>query len=254
MSESNAAPHPVVILIGAQMGENIGACARAMLNCGLTEMRLVRPRDGWPNPAAEAMAAGAVSVLNGVTVFDDTPSAVADLQRVYATTARPRGMVKPVVTPRQAAVELRQQAGQGVRTGILFGPENAGLNNDDVALADAIVTAPLNPGFTSLNLAQAVLLLAYEWFQARDTTAPRALGGAEEAIPARKETLEALFRRLSGMLDARGYVRSEDLKETTMRNLRNLLLRIDPSEQDARTLIGVLASLERPVDTGGAAD
>src|SRR5262249_43799510 len=152
-----------------QLGENIGAAARAMLNAGLTELRLVRPRDGWPNEKAIATAVGAEPVLARAGIYENTPEAVADLSRVYATTARHRELIKLVVTARQAALELRDAARRGERTGLIFGPERAGLTNDDLTLADTLVSVPLNPGFSSLNLAQAVLILGYEWFLAGDS-------------------------------------------------------------------------------------
>ena len=150
---------PVVILVEPQLGENIGACARAMLNCGLTEMRIVNPRDGWPNEKAVANASGADSVLDRAALFDTVADAIADLQRVYATTARRRDMLKPVMTPRAAAREIVAEGKRGERTGVLFGAERKGLHNDDVVLAHTIIEAPLNPAFASLNLAMAVLLV-----------------------------------------------------------------------------------------------
>ena len=156
-------PQPVMVLVGPQMGENIGAAARGMLNFGLEHMRLVAPRDGWPNPAATATASGAARVLDKVGVFDTTAGAIGDMDYVYATTARPRDMTTRVVTPEQAMGEARALIADGKRVGVLFGAERAGLENADIALANAIVTVPVNPGFASLNLAQCVLLTAYEW-------------------------------------------------------------------------------------------
>ena len=164
---------PVVILVDPQLGENIGTAARAMLNCGLGRLRLVRPRDGWPSDRAVAAASGADAVLDGATLFDTTAAAIADLEQVYATTARPREMIKPVMTPRRAAAEMRAAIGGGRPVGILFGPERTGLLNDDLALADTLISVPLNPAYSSLNLAQAVLLVAYEWAQAGDDTRER---------------------------------------------------------------------------------
>ena len=151
---------PVIVLVRPQLGENIGKAARAMLNFGLTEMRLVSPRDGWPNPSAGPAASGADIVLEQAQVFDSVADATADCAHVYATTVRRRGVTKPVVTPEQAAATIRADAG---RSAILFGPERAGLETDDVAIARAIITVPINPQFGSLNLAQAVILMAYEW-------------------------------------------------------------------------------------------
>lgn len=162
-ARSVAGSGPAIVLVEPQLGENIGACARAMLNCGLTDMRLVNPRDGWPNPAAEAMAAGAIQVLETARVYPTTAEACADLTYVLATTARPRGVTKQALVPRAAAAQLRARIDADQPAGVLFGPERAGLVNEDVTLADAVITVPLNPGFSSLNLAQAVLLVGYEW-------------------------------------------------------------------------------------------
>jgi tRNA/rRNA methyltransferase len=195
----NDNPDPVIILVEPQLGENIGAAARAMLNCGLTSLRLVRPRDGWPNPRALAAASGADSVIEQAGLFDSTADAIADLNFVLATTARQRDMVKLILTPEEAAAEMRGRAAAGQRTGILFGPERTGLMNDDVPLADAVVTIPVNPVFPSLNLAQAVLLLGYAWWRAAQTVEARRLeiGGSR---PAAKEELDNLFRRLETAL------------------------------------------------------
>ena len=166
---------PTIILVQPQMGENIGACARAMLNCGLTELRLVKPRDGWPNEKAQANASGADLVLDNARLFDTTADAVADLHVVYATTVRTRGMIQQFVTPRVAAEELRAQYAAGHKVGVLFGPERTGLVNDDLTLAEKLITVPLNPSFASLNLAQAVLLIGYEWFQTGEIPPERIL-------------------------------------------------------------------------------
>src|SRR6185437_8829585 len=150
---------PSVILSYPQLGENIGACARAMANFGLSDLRLVRPRDGWPNEKAQAMAAGAAGLLAGVRVYDSVPEAIGQLRLVYATTARDRSMAKPVLTPAEAARRLREAAANGIASAVLFGNERAGLTNDEVALADSVVTIPTAPGFSSLNLGQSVLLM-----------------------------------------------------------------------------------------------
>ena len=172
---------PVVILVEPQLGENIGAVARAMLNCGLRKLRLVRPRDGWPNPTAEAMASGAIEVLKSAEVFEQTGDAVWDLNRLFATTARQRDLAKKVVTPKEAAKLFFDTNFAGNNMGFLFGPERSGLVNDDIALADYVINVPLNPEFSSLNLAQAVLLVAYEWFQASlmQTIGSRKWGNSE---------------------------------------------------------------------------
>jgi len=239
---------PAIILVAPQLGENIGMVARAMLNCGLTELRLVRPRDGWPSEKAEAAASGASEVIAGVQIFDTTEAAIADLQLVYATTARPRGMVKPVVTPAQAALELRAAAAGGQKTGLLFGPERSGLVNDDIALADAALTVPLNPAFSSLNLAQAVLLVGHAWFMAADETEPRRL---ESGIgqPASKEELVNFFTRLETALDETGFLFPPEKRPTMVRNLRNLFHRIAPTEAEVNTLHGIISALRKGQDS-----
>ena len=233
---------PAVILVDPQLGENIGTAARAMLNCGLTELRLVRPRDGWPSDKARSAASGADMVVDRATLYDSVGTAVADLQRVYATTARPRDLVKPVLTPRAAATRLRAEIAAGRRCGVLFGPERAGLITDDVALADAVVTVPLNPGFASLNLAQAVLLIGYEWLQAGDATPPEQLdyGGA---APATQDDLGRLFRHLDDELEAGGFYRVAEKKPSMLRNLRAILQRARLSDQEVSTLHGVITAL-----------
>ncbi len=234
---------PAIILVKPQLGENIGMAARAMLNCGLTEMRLVAPRDGWPNPAAVAAASGADVVLEGAKVFATTADAVADLNLVYASTARSRGMIKPVVTPRFAAGELRKAAAVGQRVGVLFGPEAKGLNNDDVSLSDAIMQAPLNPGFSSLNLAQAVLMVGYEWFQAGVDVPDYELVMNDETRPANKQEFGYLMDHLVRELDACGFLHVEEKRPIMVRNLRNLFQRANLTEQEVRTLRGVIVGL-----------
>jgi len=235
-------PGPAVILIEPQLGENIGMVARAMLNCGLTELRLVRPRDGWPNPLAIAAASGADAVIENAKLFDSTVEAIADLHRVYATTARPRGMVKLIVTPAQAAVELRQEAAAGRSCGLMFGPERSGLVNDDIALADAALTVPLNPAFASLNLAQAVLLVGHAWFLAGDETPPRYLE-TNAGQPASKAEMENFFHRLEAELDITGFLFPPEKVPSMLRNLRNMFLRMAPTENEVNTLHGVIVAL-----------
>jgi len=236
------APGPAVILVRPQLGENIGMVARAMLNCGLSELRLVRPRDGWPSASAEAAASGALSVIEGVQLFSSTKAAIADLHRVYATTARPRGMVKPIVTPAQAAVELREELAGGRKAGLLFGPERSGLVNDDIALADAALTVPLNPAFASLNLAQAVLLIGHAWFLAGDTTPPRQLE-TNAGRPASKAELVNFFERLEAELDEAGFLFPPEKRPVMVRNLRNMFQRMAPTESEINTLHGVVVAL-----------
>jgi tRNA/rRNA methyltransferase len=243
---------PVVILVEPQMGENIGACARAMLNCGLTELRIVSPRDGWPNEKAISASAGAVEVIDRVSVFDTTAAAIADLQQVYSTAARVRGMVKPVQTPRAAAMDMRAHGGAGRRVGLLFGPERTGLINDDIVLSDVLISVPLNPGFSSLNLAQAVLLIAYEWWIAADSTEDLYVPtGASR--PATKGEMQNIFDHLEAELEPGGFFTNEDKKPSMVRNLRNMLLRARMTEQEVRTFHGVIAALTGRRKDGGPA-
>ena len=226
---------PAIVLVRPQLGENIGMAARAMANCGLDELRIVAPRDGWPNPAARAAAAGGDAVIDSARVFDTAAEAAADLQLVLATTARPRDVEKPVHGPREAARLLRES---GARAGILFGPERSGLDNDEVGLAAAVVEAPLNPDFPSLNLAQAVLLMAWEWRMAgppSEAPVPSGLAAAE--------AFEGFWRHLDGALDAAGYYREPKLKPTVQRNLRAIFARAGLTDQEVRTLRGVIARL-----------
>ena len=233
---------PSVVLVEPQLGENIGMVARAMLNCGLTKLILVRPRDGWPNPAAEAAAAGAVAVLEQAVLQESTPAAVAGCQRVYAATARPRGMVKPVLTPREAARDMRAAEGDGAEVALLFGPERSGLTNDDLVLADRVIAVPLNPAFASLNLAQAVLIVGYEWFQAAhaasDEAPARGLG-----LPAERAELLNFLARLERALDAGQFFTPPEKRAVMSRNLRNIFLRGDLTDAELRTLHGVVSAL-----------
>ena len=234
---------PAIVLVGPQMGENVGAAARAMLNCGLTELRLVSPRDGWPNERAQAMATGGSrDVIDRARVFGSTAAAVADLHRVYATTARRRDMLKPAIGPRDLASEIRGHDAEGLRSGVLFGPERTGLDNDDVALASHIVHIPLNPGYSSLNLAQAVLLVAYAWFEAESgAAAPRARTSA--TAPATSAQLVNLFEHLEQELDASGFLRVAEKRGIMVRNLRSILHRAELREHEVRALHGVVSSL-----------
>ena len=195
---------PAIILVEPQLGENIGAVARAMLNCGLTDLRLVKPRDGWPSIPAERAAAGADIVLERTGLFDSVAEAIADLTRVYATTARSRDMMKPVLAPTEAVERLVAAERQGEKAGVMFGRERSGLTNDDLALADAAVTFPLNPDFTSLNLAQAVLLVGWEW-RKLSAEAPPAETMPAISPPATHGDLSHLFDHLERELDAGGF-------------------------------------------------
>lgn len=246
-TDSTQAPKlggPSVILIEPQLGENIGAAARAMLNCGLTDLRLVSPRDGWPNPKANAMASGALDEAVQVSLFETTDAAIADLNYVLATTARHRFMSKPIYTARQAATELRQRQRAGQRSGLLFGAERSGMTNDDVARANAIVTVPLNPAFSSLNLGQSVLLIGYEWYLSDDNTPAHSFED-KGSPPATKAQLTNFFARLEGALDETGFLRLEDKRPTMVRNLRNLFQRAELTDQELKTLHGVISSLMR---------
>ncbi|MBF0247394.1 MAG: RNA methyltransferase [Alphaproteobacteria bacterium] len=241
---------PAVVLVEPQMGENIGMVARAMLNCALTDLRLVAPRDGWPNDKAYKTASGADAVLDGARVYATTAEAVADLTHVYATTARARDMTKDVLTPRGAAAEMRALATEGGQSGILFGKEAVGLHNDDIALADSILMVPLNPGFTSLNLAQAVLLAGYEWFQAAVDRPGEVQEVRLDTRRATKEELVGLFEHLERELDDCGFLSVAAKRPTMVRNLRNMFQRARMTEQEVRTFRGVIAGLVRK-RTGG---
>ncbi|MFQ5764143.1 MAG: RNA methyltransferase [Rhodospirillales bacterium] len=236
-------PRPAIVLVEPQLGENIGMAARAMLNCGLTDLRLVRPRDGWPSETALAAAAGADGVIDGARLFETTADAVADLGLVFATTARERDMTIRILTPRQAAGELRAFGEAGGRAGVLYGREAKGLKNDDLALADAVVMAPMNPAFGSLNLAQAVFVIGYEWFLAGTDAEPSRLAVPKETRPAEKAELMGLFEHLEGALDDSGFLHVKEKRPVMVRNLRNLFQRAGLTEQEVRTLRGVVTSL-----------
>ncbi|MBT2187545.1 TrmJ/YjtD family RNA methyltransferase [Sphingobium nicotianae] len=234
------APHPVIVLVRPQLGENIGKAARAMLNFGLTEMRLVAPRDGWPNPDAGPSAAGADQVLADAQIYETLAEAVADCAHVYATTVRKRGVTKPVVTPQEAAREILVAPG---RSAIVFGPERSGLETDDVALARAILTVPVNPEFGSLNLAQAVILCAYEWSKHRSLAQPTV---TELLPPAPQDELEGMIGQLEVMLEDAGYFFPPSRVTATKRTLRTLLTKPGWNHLEVRTLRGVLSALANP--------
>ncbi len=243
-SREEARGGPAIVLIRPQLGENIGTAARAMMNFGLNDLRLVSPRDGWPNVKAVNAAAGALEVLDNLRLFDSTAQAVADLRGVYATTARPRYMLKPQLTPRRAAADMRRRIGAGEPCGVLFGRERSGLDNDDVALADAILTVPINPAYGSLNLAQAVLVVGYEWFQA-EVDAPEEALPEGRTRPATRAELENFFAHLERELDACGFLRNEQKRPTMVRNIRNLFLRAGLFEQEVQTLHGIVTELAK---------
>jgi len=232
----------VVILVRPQLPENIGAVARAMLNCGLTTLRLVQPREAWPNERAREVSSGAGAVIDAATVFPSARAAVADLTRVYATTARHRQMIKPVETPASAARSMRAEIAEGARVGLLFGPERTGLENDELVVADRLVSVPLNPKFASLNLAQAVLVLGYEWFRSGDETPPRQLV-MNGTRPAERAELLNFFDHLERELVACGFLRNEEKRPSMVRNIRNIFLRADLTKQEIKTLHGIVKDL-----------
>lgn len=235
---------PAIILVEPQLGENIGMVARAMANFGLSELRLVNPRDGWPNERARAAASRADHVVDAATLHPDLPSALAGLNFVYATTARERDGFKAVRSSVEAGRTLRARAGAGQRTGILFGRERFGLDNDEIGLADEIVTFPVNPEYASLNIAQAVLLMAYEWQKSGLASETDTAFSVPEGVPADKQVLQGLFDHLEAALEARGYFRPPPKKPKMVDNLRAVLTRPGFTEPELRVLRGVVASLD----------
>jgi len=238
---------PVIVLVRPQLGENIGKAARAMLNFGLTEMRLVTPRDGWPNPMAGPAASGADIVLERAQLYDSVAAAVADCAHVYATTVRKRGVTKPVMTPEAAAQAIHTATD---RSAILFGPERSGLETEDVALARTIITVPINPEFGSLNLAQAVILVAYEWSKGQGLAQP-SLTPIDP--PAPHGELEGMIAQLDDMLERANFFFPPDRVVTSKRTLRTLLTKPGWSSQEVRTMRGVLSALNGAKErrTGG---
>ena len=233
---------PSVILVEPQLAENIGAAARAMLNCGLTKLIIVNPREEFPNPRADAMSAGATDVLNNAKIFLSVEEAIAGFNRVYATTARPREMIVNVVSPRIAAIDMKNAWLDGDDVSIMFGPERSGLTNDHIALADTVISVPLNPAYSSLNLAQAVLIISYEWFTlAKEMPIEKLVNN--DTRPANKNELNDFFIRFESALDASGFFRSSDMRPSMVRNLRAMLQRATLTEQEIRTLHGVVSSL-----------
>ncbi len=240
---------PVIVLIRPQMGENIGAVARAMANFGLTELRLVAPRDGWPNARAWEVSSGAGHILDAAQLYADIPSALADIHTAYATTARGRDIAKRVVTPEEAVKEIIGEASRPnsstLKNALLFGPERTGLENDDIALCDAFITIPTTPDYFSLNLAQAVVILGYEWFTTTvDSPAANITKitpqNNEQSPPATKEEWAGLFAQLEAYLDEAKYFRVAEKREVMWNNARNMLLRGRFSSQEISTLRGML--------------
>jgi len=235
-------PPPAVILVRPQLGENIGAACRCMLNFGLTDLRLVAPRDGWPNPAAEPMAAGAVDVLNNATIFETTEAAVADLQFVLAATARRRELEIPVIGTDDIGPKLRGLSEAGLPTGILFGPEKAGLTNADTVLADAILTYPVNPAFQSLNLAQAVNVFAYIWANSVHRNIPDVFDRDVSEVAPREE-LTGLFEHFEAELERAGFFFPESKRTLMAQNIRAPLTRAKMTVQEVRTFRGIVKAL-----------
>src|ERR671935_1691958 len=233
---------PIIILVEPQLGENIGAAARVMANFGLRRLRLVKPRDGWPNIQARRAASGADRVLEEAELYDTLDAAIADCTLVLATTARAHDQAKPVISPQAAATLLAPRVAAGESVAVMFGRERYGLENDEVALADRIVTFPVNPAFASLNLAQAVAVIAYEWFKlACGGTLPFAM--PEKSSPAGKEQVQAFFAHLERQLDAIEYFRPLEKRATMLVNLRNIFARMQPTQQDIQTLHGIVVAL-----------
>ncbi len=234
---------PVVILNAPQLAENIGSVARVMANFGLADLRLVNPRDGWPQERAWALASGAEWPLNAAQVFDDVESAIADLQVVFATTARPRELQLPVLTPRAAAADLYAASARGERTGLLFGGERAGLETADIALCQAVVTIPIDPRFRSLNLGQAVAISAYEWRTTLQDAPPPVF--RELSPPADGAAMMGLFEHFERELDAAGFFHPPDKRPSMVQNLRSALAKARMSEQEVRTFRGVVTALSK---------
>src|SRR5216683_1406240 len=233
---------PVVVLVEPQLGENIGMAARAMGNFGLTRLRIVNPRDGWPNMHARRAASGADHILDQVELFDTVEQAVADCTLLFATTARAHDQAKPVVAPEVAAGEIAANITAGGTVGILFGRERYGLQNEEVALADRIITFPVNAGFASLNLAQAVLLIGYEWFKL-STQGALPFAMPERSERASQHQMQAFFDNLVRELDRVEFLRPAEKRETMLVNLRNIFARMDPTKQDMHTLHGVVMAI-----------
>ena len=238
---------PAIVLVRPQLAVNIGMCARAMVNFGLSDLRLVAPREGWPRndahrDTAYAAAAGAGHLLDTARVFETLPDAIADLNLVFATTARERGQGKRIEAPVDAMAETRAHIDRGERIGVLFGPERTGLDNDEVGLADAIVTFPVNPAYASLNLAQAVLLVGYEWMRAAHGDAPP-FERTDYSPPAPREMILSFFDYLEAAREENGFFRPEGKAPVMRRNLRNIFHRMEMTEQDVRTLRGAMTRL-----------
>ncbi len=246
---SETVSQPLFVLVRPQMGENIGAAARAMWNFGLDRMAIVAPRDGWPNQKAVAMASGAGRLLDQAVLSDTTGAAVADYDFVFATTARHRGVTKPIMTPERAMAHGRALTAAGKKVAVLFGPERAGLESDDVAIADAIISVPVNPEFASLNLGQCVLLLGYEWQRQLDETPPEVMEMARTDFASKIE-VEKLGDHFEQRLEAAGFFYPEHKAEGMQLNLRNMWGRLPLTRADVQTLHGMLRQMVRWKERG----
>ncbi len=247
---------PAVILVNPQLGENIGTAARAMANFTLSEMLIVNPRDSWPNERALKASSGAVHVIEQARVLESCKEAIKPFNRVYATTARPRGMTMEVMTPEQAAADMHARAAKGERCAMMFGRERWGLNNDEISLCDVIVTAPVDPEFASINIAQAVLLMGYEWYKpvagslGMGTGELPAMAGSglkihsDDGVASKEDTL-GFFDHLEKELEDAGFFKSVSMRPVMVRNIRNMFNRVELTLQEIRTLRGIIASLTR---------
>lgn len=245
VAEDVAATSPAIILVEPQLGENIGTTARAMLNCGLTDLRLVSPRDGWPNDRAIASSSGAHMVIDNAKLFETTEDAIADLHFVLATTARDRDMIQKIYTPDAATEEIHARSkNQGEKCGILFGPERTGLHNDDVSLADAVLNVPLNPAFSSLNLAQAVLLIGYSWYSKLDLEVEDTRKNTGRTTPATKDEINHMIHRLEDSLEDVNFFNNEERKPSIQRNIRNMFHHFELTQQEVNIFQGIISAFE----------
>jgi tRNA/rRNA methyltransferase len=242
MTPEDAAGAPVIVLVRPQLGENVGTAARAMLNFGLKELRLVAPQCGWPNAKAVVACSGAYEVLHGASIFESVEAAIGDLHSVFATTARPRGLKKPVITGDAAATEARRLAGEGRRVGFLFGAERTGLTNEELLLADAILSIPLNPDFSSLNLAQAVLLVGYELFKAGDRT-PALRHAPKEGELATKSDVDGLLDQLVRSLDRVDFFKSDNRRQGLVRTIKVMVERRAWTRPEVNLFRGIVKEL-----------
>jgi tRNA/rRNA methyltransferase len=234
---------PVFILVNPQMGENIGACARAMLNCGLSDLRIVDPRDGWPNEKADAMSAGALDVIPPVKVFATLQEAIADCQYILSSAANERDMIKPIITAREAARQMVTRLEAGEKVAVLLGRERSGLTNDEVALTHAMISIPVNADFNSLNIGQAALVIAYEYAQ-MVYDAPGRILPTGKTGPATADEFDNFCKRLEEEIETGGFFKAIDMKPTVLRNIRSFFMRAEPTTQELNTLHGIITALK----------